>query len=430
MSGTGDIIWLLLPFAIALIIGVPISFSLAVGVIIFISVTAALPIDVLSQQMFQSASSFPMMAIPFFILAGDLMERAGISGRLMDFVRILFGRFRGGLAQVMVGTEVIFSGLSGSAVADTAAMLKIVGPSMEKSGYPRDFVAALAAACGVLGPIIPPSIIMIVYGATLNVSVGALFVGGILPGILLAFCLVGLNYYYAIKYKFPRAQERISARIFLTGLKDASLALIIPIIIIFGIRGGVFTPTEGGAVAAAYSLFLGIFVYRTLKLHDISQSLLVSGIVSAVILLIIAASNPFGWVMSINMIPQKFAMFILAFSTDKFVIITLVNILLLLAGCLMEGAAVILLLGPILAPIAAKIGLDPVHFAMIVIVNISIGMITPPVGVNLFAAVPIAKTTLTKISRAILPFILVELVALVMIILFPQITLWLPNLIK
>ncbi|MHB8916734.1 MAG: TRAP transporter large permease [Desulfocucumaceae bacterium] len=430
MSGTGDIIWLFIPFAVALIIGVPISFCLALGVIIFISVTAALPIDVLTMQMFQSASSFPMMAIPFFILAGDLMERAGISRRLMDFVRIIFGRFRGGQAQVMVGTEVIFSGLSGSAVADTAAMLKIVGPSMEKSGYPKDYVAALAAACGVLGPIIPPSIIMIVYGATLNVSVGALFVGGILPGILIAGSLVGLNYYYAIKHKYPRSEDKISAKILLIGLKDASLALIIPIIIIFGIRGGVFTPTEGGAVAAAYSLFLGIFVYRTLKIKDIADSALVSGVTSAVILLIIAASNPFGWVMSVNMIPQQFAQFILAFSTDKFVIITLINILLLLAGALMEGAAIILLLGPILAPIAVKIGMDPVHFAMMVIVNISIGMITPPVGVNLFAAVPIAKTTMTRISRAILPFIVVELVALAIIVLFPQITLWLPNLVK
>lgn len=430
MSGTGEILWLVIPFALTLMIGVPISFSLALGVIVFIVVTGALPIDVLTQQMFQSASSFPMMAIPFFILAGDLMERAGISGRLMDFVRIFFGRFRGGLAQVMVGTEVVFSGLSGSAVADTAAMIKIVGPSMEKSGYPRDFVAALAAACGVLGPIIPPSIIMIVYGATLNVSVGALFVGGIIPGILMALCLVGLNYYYAIKFNFPRSEEKFTLSIFFTGLKDASLALIIPIIIIFGIRGGVFTPTEGGAVATAYSLLLGIFVYRSLKIKDIIDSVLVSGVISAVILLIIAASNPFGWVMSINMMPQTFAQFILSLSNDKFVILTLVNILLLIAGCLMEGAAIILLLGPILAPIAAKIGMDPVHFAMIVIVNISIGMITPPVGVNLFAAVPIAKTTLSRISKAILPFIAVELASLVIIVLVPELTLWLPNLLK
>lgn len=430
MSGSLDIIWLLLPFAISLIIGIPISFSLALGVVIFVLMTSGLPMDVLSQQLFQTASSFPMMAIPFFILAGDLMDRAGISKRLMDFVRILLGRFKGGLAHVMVGTEVIFSGLSGSAVADTAAMLKIVGPSMEKEGYPKDFTAALAAACGVLGPIIPPSIIMIVYGATMNVSVGALFVGGFIPGIILALSLIGLNYYYAIKYNLPKSETPISLRIILVGLKDASLALLVPIIIIFGIRGGVFTPTEGGAVAAAYSMFLGIFVYRTLSLKDITESALASGITAAVILLIIAASNPFGWVLSVNMIPQQFAEFITSLSNNKWVILTLINILLLLAGCLMEGAAVILLLGPILAPIALKIGLDPVHFAMIVIINISIGTITPPVGVNLFAAVPIAKTTMSRICKAIIPFILVESITLLLIIIFPQLTLWLPNLIK
>ena len=430
MGDYNTILWLFVPFGLGLLIGIPISFSMILGVMVFVVADGTLPQEILAHQMFQTATSFPMLAIPFFILAGDLMDRAGISSRLMDFTRFLFGRFRGGQAQVMVGTEIIFSGLSGSAVADTVAMLKVFRSSMEKEGYPRDYVAALAASCGVLGPIIPPSIIMIVYGATLNVSVGALFVGGILPGILMALCLMGLNFRFALAFKFPRSGEAFRVSLFLRGLKDASLALLVPLIIIFGIRGGVFTPTEGGAITVAYSLILGIFVYRTLKFSDITASLIQSGIVSAVILLIIAASNPFGWIMTKYQIPQMFVQAILDISTNKWVVITMINMVLLVAGCLMEGAAIILLMGPMLAPVAYSVGFDPLHFAMICIVNISIGMITPPVGVNLFAAIPVAQTTMTRLCRAIVPFLVVELIALVIIILVPELTLWLPNFVK
>lgn len=430
MIDIGTIAWLFIPFGIGLIIGVPISFSMILGVIGFMIADGNLPLEVLAHQIFQTASSFPMMAIPFFILAGDLMDRAGISLRLMNFTKAIFGRFRGGQAQVMVGTECIFSGLSGSAVADTVAMLKIFAPSMEKEGYPKDYIAALGAACGVLGPIIPPSIIMIVYGATLNVSVGALFIGGVIPGIVLAAFIMALNYYYAIKFNFPSSTEKLTLPLFLTGMKDASLALLVPFIIIFGIRGGVFTPTEGGAITVGYSLILGVFVYRTLKFKDITACLVQSGIIAAVILLIIAASNPFGWVMTKYQIPQMFAKTILEISNNKWMVIICINLLLLIAGSLMEGAAIILLLGPMMAPVAYSVGWNPLHFAMIVIVNISLGMITPPVGVNLFAAVPVAKTTMARICVAIVPFVFVELLALIVIILVPELTLWLPNILK
>ncbi len=430
MVDYGTISWLFMPFGLALLIGIPISFSMILGVVTFIIATSTLPVEVLSHQMFQTVSSFPMMAIPFFVLAGDLMDRAGISVRLMDFTQAIFGRFRGGQAQVMVGTECIFSGLSGSAVADTVAMLKIFGPHMEKQGYPKDYVAALGAACGVLGPIIPPSIIMIVYGATLNVSVGGLFIGGIVPGIVMGGCIMCLNYYNALRHNWPRSTERFTFRLVFQGLKDASLALLVPFIILAGIYGGVFTATEGGAITVGYSLVLGCFVYRTLKLKDIRDCLVQSAIISAVILLIIGASNPFGWVMTKYQIPQMFAQTILGISMNKWAVITLINILVLIAGCLMEGAAIILLLGPMLAPVAYQVGFSPMHFAMIVIVNISIGMITPPVGVNLFAAVPVSGTTMTRICRAIMPFILVEIISLILIILIPGFTLWLPELIR
>lgn len=430
MVDYGTILWLILPFAAGLLIGIPISFSMILGVMVFVMADGSLPQEMLTHQMFRAASSFPMMAIPFFVLAGDLMEKAGISTRLMDFTKTLFGRFRGGQAQVMVGTEIIFSGLSGSAVADTVTMLKIFGPAMEKEGYPKDYVAALAASCGVLGPIIPPSIIMIVYGATLNVSVGALFVGGIIPGLIMAGCIMTLNSRFAAAFAFPRSAGAFSLSLFLRGLKDASLALLVPLIIIFGIRGGIFTPTEGGAITVAYSLILGLFVYRTLNFKNIMDSMVQSGIVSAVILLIIAASNPFGWIMTKYQIPQMFVQAILGISDNKWMVIVLINLVLLLAGSLMEGAAIILLLGPMLAPVAYGVGFDPLHFAMICIVNISIGMITPPVGVNLFAAIPIAQTTMRRICRAIVPFLLVELIVLAIIILVPELTLWLPNIVR
>ncbi|AEG13812.1 TRAP dicarboxylate transporter, DctM subunit [Desulfofundulus kuznetsovii DSM 6115] len=421
---------LLVPFAIALLIGVPISFSLGIGVLFYLLFAQALPLDVMTLQMYSSAANFPLMAIPFFVLAGDLMNRTGITERLIEFCKIIFGRIKGGLSQVMVATSTVFAGLTGSATADTAAMIKILGPAMEKEGYGKDFTASLAAAAGVLGPIIPPSTIMIVYGATVNTSVGAMFLGGILPGILIAVLLMVTAYIIGLRRNFPKSEEPFTIKRLFIGIKDAALALVMPIIIMVGIRGGVFTPTEGGAVAAAYSIIIGAFVYRTLKLRDFFESALTSGITASIIMLVVAASNPFGWILSVNRVPQDFAEFLLALTTNKYIVLLLINAILLLAGMFLEGAAIVLLLAPILAPVAAKVGVDPVHFAIIMTVNICIGMATPPVGVNLFVAAPVAGTTMSRITRAVLPFVLAELVALAIITFVPPLTLFIPNLIK
>lgn len=425
-----EIFLLLIPFAIALAIGVPVSFSLGIGTLVYLLLGGELPMDVMTQQMYNSAASFPLMAIPFFVLAGDLMNRSEITGRLIDFCLILLGRVRGGLGQVMVATSTVFAGLTGSATADTAAMIKILGPAMEKEGYHKDFTAALAASSGVLGPIIPPSTIMIVYGATVGTSVGAMFLGGILPGILIALCLMTVTYIISVRRNYPKSEEPFTAGRFFRGLKDASLALIMPIIIMIGIRGGVFTPTEGGAVAVAYSLFIGVFVYRTLKPRDIFASAVASGITASIIMLVVAASSPFGWILSISRAPQTFAELMLTLTTNKYAILFIINLLLLGVGMILEGAAIVLLLAPILAPVVQSIGVDPVHFAIIMTVNICIGMITPPVGVNLFVAAPIAKTTMSRISKAVLPLLAAELVALLIITYFPQLTLFIPNLFK
>jgi len=360
--------WLFIPFVIGLVIGVPISIALALGVIFFL-ITSDLPLDVLTVQMYQSTTSFPLMAIPFFILAGDLMSRTGVTVRLIGFSKILVGRVKGGLAQVMVITATVFAGLSGSAVADTAAMAKVLGPDMVKDGYPRDYIAALAASCGVLGPVIPPSTMMIIYGATVNCSIGAMFLGGILPGVVLALFIMLTAYAIAVKNNFPTADAGFSLKILYLGLKDASLALIMPLIIIIGIRGGIFTPTEGGAVAVCYSLVLGVLVYKTLTFKGFIESLISSAVTASIIMLIVAASNPFGWILNIEQIPQTMAKLVLGFTTNKFAILAVINVFLLFVGMFMETAAIIVLLGPILAPIAITAGVDPVHFGVLMVLN-------------------------------------------------------------
>jgi C4-dicarboxylate transporter, DctM subunit len=455
-------LWLFLPFVIGLIAGVPISIALAIGAIFFL-LQSPLPLQVFTLQMFQSTTSFPLMAIPFFILAGDLMSRSGITLRLMTFAKIIVGRIRGGLSQVMVATGTIFAGLSGSAVADTAATAKVIGPDMVKEGYDRDYVASLSACCGVLGPVIPPSTMMIIYGATMNVSIGALFVGGILPGLIIAAFLMLTAYLIAIIKKHPKGSSSFSFLVLFKGFKDAALALLMPLIIIFGIRGGIFTPTEGGAIAVFYSLILGFLVYRSLSIKDLvdslissgitsvdnyadrcsiqpfwldlehrknSASLISSGITAAIIMLIVAASNPFGWILSIEKIPQFMAQFVTGITTEMILVLLIINLFLLFVGMFMETAAIIVLLGPILAPIAVSVGVDPVHFGVLMVVNLTIGMATPPVGVNLFVAAPIMNTTLERVTKSIIPLLFAMLLALALITYIPQIVLWLPSVIR
>lgn len=422
-------LWLFLPFVIGLLAGVPISIALAIGAIFFL-LQSPLPLQVFTLQMFQSTSSFPLMAIPFFILAGDLMSRSGITFRLMTFAKIIVGRIRGGLSQVMVATGTIFAGLSGSAVADTAATAKVLGPDMVKEGYDRDYVASLSACVGVLGPVIPPSTMMIIYGATMNVSIGALFVGGILPGLIIAAFLMFTAYLIAIIKKHPKGKASFSFLVLFKGFKDASLALLMPLIIIFGIRGGVFTPTEGGAIAVFYSLILGFIVYRSLSIKDLLDSLISSGITASIIMLIVAASNPFGWILSIEKIPQFMAQFVTGITTEVILVLLIINLFLLFVGMFMETAAIIVLLGPILAPIAVSVGVDPVHFGVLMVVNLTIGMATPPVGVNLFVAAPIMSTTLERVTKSIIPLLFAMLTALALITYMPQIVLWLPSVIR
>jgi tripartite ATP-independent transporter DctM subunit len=271
---------------------------------------------------------------------------------------------------------------------------------------------------------------MIVYGATVGTSVGAMFMAGIIPGIMIACMLMGTVAWRVRNMDLPKKTSKFTFRRLLVGFKDAALALIMPIIIIVGIRGGIFTPTEGGAVAVGYSMFVGIIIFRALSLKDVMRSAMDSAVTSAVIMMVVSASSPFGWIVAIGQGPVAFVEMCLELTTNPYVIITIVNVLLLIAGMFLEGAAIILLLAPVFAPLSVAIGMDPVHFAIIMVVNVSIGTITPPMGVNLFVAAPVAGVTMTQISRAILPFLAAEIVGLLLITFFPNISLWLPNLLR
>lgn len=425
-----DLLYMLVPFVIALFIGSPICAALSLGTLSFIFVTGLLPSDMITLQMFNAAASFPLMAVPFFIFAGDLMNETGISARLINLCKVLFQQFRGGLAYAIITTGTLFAGLTGSACAEAAALTKIMTPTMKKEGYAPEFTASLCASVGVLGPVIPPSIVFIVYGATVGTSVGALFMGGIIPGLLMAFGLMCVTRFLAGRHNFPQSPQSATRSEILAGFKDASLSLVMPILIIVGIRGGVFTPTEGGAVAATYAIIIGLFVYKTVTLKSIAIAGINSAITSAVIMLIVSSTVPFGWIITIGRVPALISEYVLSLTDSVFLILLGINILLIFMGMFMETLAIILLLAPMLVPIAAQIGLDPVHFGMIVCVNLCIGMITPPIGINLFVAAPVAGITMGQISRGVLPFLFALLVSLFLISLFPQITLWLPSLLQ
>ncbi|MBR3881002.1 MAG: TRAP transporter large permease [Mailhella sp.] len=419
--------FLIIPFFLALLGGIPIAFSLALGVVCAIVFASRFPIEVLANNMYAATASFPLMAVPFFLLAGELMNRTGITTRLLRFVVVLVGRMHGGLGHSMVLTGTIFAGLSGSGAADTAALTKIMAPGMAKEGYPISYSAGLAAATGVLGPIIPPSICMIVYGALMNVSVGTMFMAGIMPGLLLAGGLMAMNSYMARKHHFPKCEDPFSFKELWVSFKGASLALLMPIFILYAIRGGICTPTEGGSLAAVYALFLGVVVYRTLSFKDCLDSLVAAGITSAVVLLVVGAATPFGWLLSVNRIPQEVATFILGLTQNKYVVLLLFNVLLLIMGMLLETNAIILLLAPILAPVAVSLGVHPIHFAVVMIVNLCIGLATPPVGMTLFVGASAAGITVERVIKQALPFVAVELVVLMVITYIPEVILCIPR---
>jgi tripartite ATP-independent transporter DctM subunit len=419
--------WLLIPFAALLLTGAPIAFALAVASFSFLSAWNTISFDVIPQRMFGGIDSFPLMAIPFFILAGELMNATGITVRLVRFAHLIVGRVPGGLAQANVVASIFFAGLTGAGVADTSAIGSILIPAMVEEGYSPEYSAAVTASSSVIGPIIPPSIVMVIYGSTVGLSIGALFAAGFMPGLLIGLGLMVVCHYYAIKLNHPRRLEPVTIKEFLIGFKDAFIALLMPLIIIGGILSGMFTPTEAAAVAVGYALLAGVFVFRTLTFKSVMECMAKTARTSSIILFIIGSAAVFGWAMTVERVPQQIAELFLSITDSPAVMLMLINVFLLIMGMFMETGANVIILAPILAPIAAKFGIHPLHFALVMIVNLNIGLATPPLGVCLFVACPIAGVTLEELTKAILPFLLVEVAVLLLITYVPWFILIVPR---
>ena len=420
--------WLLIPFALLMVLGIPIAFCLLFASYIFLIVWGKVPVGMIPKNLFGGVDNFYLLAIPFFVLAGQLMNMTGITNRLIRFSDLVVGKIAGGLAQANIFASIVFAGLTGSGVADTSAIGSVLIPAMVKRGFSPEYSAAVTAASSVIGPIIPPSVLMVIYANIMGMSVGDLFAAGIAPGLLIGFALMGLSYYFAKKYKHPIREEKITVREAVVLTRDALVALLMPIIIIGGIVGGVFTPTEAAAIAVAYALVVGFFIFRTLKLSDLPVAFLEAAKVSSVILLIIACAAAFGWSLTVVRVPSILARAIIDLTSNKYLILMLINLFLLFMGMIMETGANCIILAPILAPLAVSIGMDPLHFAIVMVVNLNIGLATPPLGVCLFVAAPIAKIKLEKLSRAITPFLLVEIVVLFILTYVEDLALFVPRL--
>lgn len=414
-------------FVITLLFGVPIAFVVGLTSLVTILVQGAIPLNALPQYMFIGLDSFPLLAIPFFILAGELMGKSGISKSLIDFCLVLFGRMPGALAEVNIGVSIFFAGITGAAVADTAAVGSILIPAMKEEGYGAAYSAAVTAASSCIGPIIPPSIILVVYGIAANVSIASLLIAGILPGVLLGVCQGILAFFQALKHKYPRRSERFSFSSLLRAFIRALPALIMPLIIVGGIMGGVTTATEAAAIAVVYSLIVG-FSNRSIKLKDLPEIIYKASITVGIVLMVISTAKLFSIVIVMNQIPTMLTQAFLSISSNKIVIMLLINLLLLIVGCFMEISAACIILAPILLPVVVALGIDPVHFGIIMCVNLAIGLATPPVGPTLYVACRIAKVSMSEITWAILPYLGASVVALMIITFIPQISLVLPNL--
>jgi C4-dicarboxylate transporter DctM subunit len=409
------------------LLNVPIAVAIGLASLSAILWSGAIPPVVLVQKMFTATDSFPLMAVPFFILAGSLMEFGGISRRLVDFANSIVGRFSGGLAFVAIIASMFFGAISGAAVACVAAIGTILIPAMVRRGYDTPYATAVQATAGTLGVMIPPSIPMIIYGVLTGVSIGALFMGGILPGILVGGSLMLVAWMIARKRGYKGDEKASGAKIWAT-FKDAILALLMPVIILGGIYGGVFTPTEAAVVAVAYGFIIGFFVYRELSLSKLKDILVNTSVGTATIMFIIATSSVFSWILTAQRVPQAVAEAILSISTNPVVILTLINLLLLFIGTFMETVASIIILVPVLLPVVTQIGVDPLHFGIIIVVNLAIGMVTPPLGVCLFVGCGISGITLESISKAVWPFILSMIVAVLLLTYIPWISIILPRL--
>ena len=413
---------------VSLVLTVPIGFSLGIASLAYIFATDQLTLGFVARNMVTGTDSFPIMAIPFFVFAGELMGGGGISKRLLDVANVFFGRIRGGLAIVTVVVCMFFAAISGSGPATVAAVGGMVVPTMLEKGYDKKFVLALIAAAGSIGVIIPPSIPMVVYSVTVNSSVSSLFLAGFIPGILIGLVLIAYSYFYARSAGYKGDTEPFSIGHALREVWRGKWALLSPVIILGGIYGGIFTPTEAAAVSVVYSLIIGLFVHRELNFRDMLEVTKRSCETTATILVVIGCATGFSKVLTLGRIPTTVATLLTTMTDSKVLILLLINLLLLLVGCFMETVCAIMILAPILFPVVTALGVDPIHFGIIMVTNLAIGFITPPLGVNLFVASRVGKTTLDVVIKGIIPFLVLMIATLMLITYVPAISMFLPNL--
>lgn len=410
---------------VLLIAGAPVAVSLGLSSLFFIAFSG-MPSLVVLHNMVNGINSFPLIAVPFFILAGHLMNSSGITNKIFAFARAAVGWMHGGLGHVNVGASVVFAGMSGAAVADAGGLGNIEIRAMRDAGYDTDFSVGITAASSTIGPIIPPSLPLVVYGVIANTSIGQLFAAGLIPGLLMAMSLMIMVAFYSRLRGYPR-DERFLFGVFTRAFGQAILPLFTPIIIVGGILSGVFTPTEAAIAAVAYAIFLGAFVYRTLNLRRIMKVSLETVETTASIMMIVAASAIFGWILTANQIAQKFASTLLAVTDSPTAIILVIMLIVLVVGCFMETIAAITILTPVLLPVAISIGIDPVHFGIILILNLMIGLLTPPVGLVLYVLAKVSDVPFERCVVATAPFIIPLIVVLLLLTFIPQLSMWLPT---
>jgi len=414
-------------FATLLAIGVPIIFVLGVTGMVYVY-QMDLPLVLVPQRLFVGLNSFLILAVPLFILAGNIMNASGITDRIVGFSNLLVGRVRGSLAYVTIVATMFFAGITGAGAADTSAIGAIMIPSMIKQGYEPEYAAAVTAAGAVVGPIIPPSIAFVIYGAMADVSIAGLFLAGFIPGILCSLLMALVIWRHARTRNFPVQEAAVTSGEFFGTFVRALPGLLMPLIILGGILGGVFTPTEAAAAGVFYALLVGFFIYRELTFAKLWAILQATAIMAGGVMLIVANASLFSWILAADRVPQLVANLITGITRETWVVLLLINLLLLFVGCIMETLAAIIILTPVLLPLIKGLGVDPLHFGVIMTVNLCIGLVTPPVGVNLFVAGGIAKVTLEKISAAVWPFILATLVGLAITTYWPSLILSVPHL--